>query len=47
MDFSSFVITGPSTSITTVGLQTSGVLNGVGKKVTTATRCLYVSSDYF
>ena len=44
MDFSSFVITGPSTSTVTVGKQTNGVLNGAGKLVTTATRCLYVSS---
>lgn len=44
MDFSSFVITGPSTSTVTVGKALNGVLNGDGKKVTTATRCLYVYS---
>lgn len=41
LDFNTFVIAGPSTSVSTIGLATFGVLEvGGAKGVSTATQCL-------
>ncbi len=41
MDFSTFVISGPSTSTVSVGKSAFGIVDAGGaKKVTTATQCL-------
>ena len=44
LDFTTFVITGPSTSTATVGKATFGIPTGEGKEFTYQTQCLYVTS---